>query len=222
MDVDAFLESLTSDPDYHEQIVHVHTVQAREAVWAELPGGLHEGVQGFLAGLGVERVYAHQAEAIGAALRGEDVLITTGPASGKSLCFQVPILQKFLEEPKSTALFVFPIKALARDQVAAWNRGVQAMREAGDVAAMPFDADASAADRHTARDRARLVVTNPEMLHCNLLPGHGRWARLFQGLRYVVLDELHVYAGFFGANMANVVRRLERVCRHYGAERTLV
>ena len=231
MDVDAFLESLKSDPDYQDQIVHVHAEPAREPVWAPLPEGLHAGVRGFLEGLGVSRVYRHQAEAIAAALRGEDVLITTGPASGKSLCFQVPILQRFLEEPTSTALFVFPMKALARDQVASWNRGVKAMRgstgsprpqpaegrEGGGVQAMPFDADASTADRRTARDRARLLVTNPEMLHCRLLPGHGGWARFFQGLRYVVLDELHVYAGFFGANMANVVRRLERVCRHYGA-----
>jgi len=218
MDVDGFLESLKADPAYAGQIVHVHTQPARPAQWAPLPQGLHPGVERFLAGLGVSRLYRHQAEAIEAALRGDDVLITTGPASGKSLCFQVPILQGFLADPAATALFVFPMKALARDQVAAWNRGVGAMRQAaGDVAAMPFDADASAADRRTARDRARLLVTNPEMLHVNLLPGHPRWQRFLQGLRFVVLDEIHTYAGFFGANMANVLRRLERVCEHYGA-----
>ncbi len=219
MDVDGFLESLRRDPGYRDQIVHVHAEPAREPSWAPVPDGLHPALGPFLSALGVSRLYRHQAEAIEAALRGEDVLITTGPASGKSLCFQVPILQRFLEEPETTALFVFPMKALARDQVAAWNRGVRAMREAVDpklVQAMPFDADASAADRRTARDRARLIVTNPEMLHCNLLPAHPRWQRLFNGLRTVVLDELHVYAGFFGANMANVLRRLERVCEHYG------
>jgi len=220
MDVDGFLESLRRDPGYRDQIVHVQAEPAREPSWAPVPEGLHPAVRHFLSALGVTRLYRHQAEAIEAALRGDDVLITTGPASGKSLCFQVPILQRFLEEPETTALFVFPMKALARDQVAAWNRGVAAMRDAVDprlVEAMPFDADASAADRRTARDRSRLIVTNPEMLHCNLLPGHPRWQRLFNGLRYVVLDELHVYAGFFGANMANVLRRLERVCEHYGA-----
>ena len=219
MDVDAFLQSLREDPAYAGQIVHVHTEPGRDPNWGPMPSGLRPEVRRFLEALGVSRLYRHQAEAIDAVLRGEDLLITTGPASGKSLCYQVPILQGLLEDPEATALLVFPMKALARDQVAAWNRGLEALRasaEPGEVAAMPFDADASAADRRTARDAARVLVTNPEMLHVNLLPGHGRWARLLQGLRFVVLDEVHTYTGFFGANMANVLRRLERICEHYG------
>ena len=220
MDVEGFLQSITQAPDYAGQIVHVHTQPARAAQWAALPDGLHPHVQGFLAALGVSQLYCHQAEAIEAALDGEDVLITTGPASGKSLCYQVPILDKLLTDPEATVLQVFPAKALARDQVASWNRGVNALGDAIDptrYAAVPFDADANRADRRSARDTARVVVTNPEMLHVNLLPGHGRWARLFQGLRFVIIDEIHSYTGFFGANMANVLRRLERVCEHYGS-----
>jgi len=220
MDVDAFLESLQQDPSYADQIVHIHTEPARSPQYAELPAGLCPATQRFLSALGIEKLYCHQAEAIEAALKGEDVLITTGPASGKSLCYQVPILQRLLEQPSATALFVFPMKALARDQVAAWNRGVEELRDAVDpheVIAVPFDGDANRADRQTARGAARILVTNPEMLHVNLLPNHGRWARFFEGLSFVVLDEIHTYTGFFGANMANVMRRLERVCEHHGS-----
>lgn len=220
MDVDGFLESLKHDPSYAGQIVHVHTEPPRSPCWGPLPAGLHPGVQAFLAALRVSRLYRHQTEAIEAALSGRDVLITTGAASGKSLCYQVPILQGFLEDPRATALFVFPTKALARDQAAAWNRGVAALRGSVDpraVAAVPFDADVDGAGRRSAREAARLLVTNPEMLHVNLLPRHPRWSRFLAGLSWVVLDEVHTYTGFFGANMANVVRRLERVCGHYGA-----
>jgi len=220
MDVNGFLDAVKADPKYAGQIVHVHTEPARGPTWAPLPAGVVAGVRQFLSAMGVTRLYRHQAEAIEAALRGEDVLITTGPSSGKSLCYQVPVLQALLERPDSTALLVFPAKALARDQVAAWNRGVAGLvlsAEPGEVAAVPYDGDAGRGDRRSARDSARLLVTNPEMLHTNLLPHHGRWNRLLSGLRYIVLDEVHTYAGFFGANMANVLRRLERICEHYSA-----
>ena len=220
MDVDNFLESLKNDPSYAGQIIHVHTEPARTPQWASLPVGLHPEVQDFLSALKISRLYHHQTEAIDAALKGRDVLITTGPASGKSLCYQLPILQQFLEHPEATALLIFPTKALARDQVAAWNRGMDALHSSVDprtLAALPFDADANAADRRSARDSARLLVTNPEMLHMNLLPNHARWNRFLAGLKWVVLDEVHTYNGFFGANMANVMRRLERVCQHYGS-----
>jgi len=220
MNVDRFLKSLKNDPSYAGQIVHVHTEPGRTPEWGSLPAGIPQDVQDFLAALNVSRLYRHQTEAIEAALNSKDVLITTGPASGKSLCYQLPILQEFLEHPESTALFVFPTKALARDQVAAWNRGVDMLRGSIDphtIAAAPFDADANAANRRSARDSARLLVTNPEMLHMNLLPNHARWNRFLAGLKWVVLDEVHTYTGFFGANMANVIRRLERVCQHYGS-----
>jgi len=232
MDVGAFIESVRQDPAYAGQIVHVHTQPARPPAFAPLPDGLHPATGPFLAALGVSQVYRHQAEAIEAAGRGEDVLITTGPASGKSLCYQVPILQSFLADPGATALLLFPTKALARDQIAAWNKGIAALvvRPSGrgpeedglkpalqTATAVPFDADASRSDRASAHATGRFVVTNPEMLHVSLLPGHGRWARLLQGLKFVVLDEVHTYTGFFGANMANVLRRLDRVCRHYGS-----
>jgi len=221
VDVQHFLQRLTECPSYAGQIVHVHTEPAREAGWSELPEGLLPDVVRFLEALGVTRLYSHQTEAIRALLAGKNVLLSTGPASGKSLCYQVPILQGMLEDPGATALLIFPAKALARDQAESWNHGVRSLSAISDPAeifAVPYDGDSDAADRRTARDSARLLVTNPEMLHANLIPGHGRWQRFLRGLKFVVIDEVHTYTGFFGSNMANVLRRLERVCEHYGGQ----
>ena len=165
------------------------------------------------------------ADAITALLAGRDVLLSTGTASGKSLCYQVPMLDRMLEDPKATALLVFPAKALARDQAETWNKGIRSLPGLPDPAVLlahPYDGDSDAADRRIARDAARLLVTNPEMIHANMLPGHGRWQRFLSGLQFVVLDEVHTYTGFFGANMANVVRRLDRICAHYGSHPSYV
>jgi DEAD/DEAH box helicase domain-containing protein len=217
MDVQAFLRSVEEDPTYAGQIAYVHTDPRRQPNLALFPVGLRPEVSQFLNTLGISNLYRHQAEAVKAALNGEDVLITTGPASGKSLCYFIPILQYLLVSAQVTALLVFPTKPLARDQVDVWNRALAAVEAPRDLAAIPFDADTGATDRRAARDSVRVLVTNPEMLHVNLLPGHGKWGRFLRGLKFVVLDEVHTYAGFFGANMANVLRRLERVCEHYGS-----
>ena len=219
MDVERFLDELRSSPGYKDQIVHVHTVPARPGSTVPFPDELGDATRHFLRALGVQALYRHQADAIEAGLAGSDVLVTTGPASGKSLCYQVPMLEALVADPQATALLVFPTKALARDQMAAWNKGVDAAHAAADgfLTAVPFDADATRGDRQMARERARVLVTNPEMVHANLLVNHGRWARFLGGLRFIVLDEIHTYAGFFGANMANVIRRVSRVCTHYGA-----
>ena len=220
MDVNAFLDDLRSDPAYAGQIVHVHTEPARDATWAPLPARLLPEVVTFVKSRGVTQLYAHQAEAVDALLDGQDVLITTSAASGKSLCYQVPILQAMLQDDGATALLVYPMKALARDQAHAWNTGLASLGDSVDAEGMrarPFDADAGAAARRAATSVGRVLVTNPEMIHMRLIPSHGKWQRFFRGLKYVVLDEVHTYAGFFGANMANVIRRLERVCAHYGA-----
>jgi DEAD/DEAH box helicase domain-containing protein len=220
MDVAAFLQGLRDDPGYADQIAHVHTEPAREAQYAELPPHLLPGVRRFLSARGVSRLYRHQREAVEILLDGGDALVTTSAASGKSLCYQIPVLHAMLSDADATALWVFPAKALARDQAQAFNAGIAALTDvqnAASLLALPFDGDSGAGDRRTARDAGRLLVTNPEMIHSRLIPAHGRWQRFFKGLRYVVLDEVHTYAGFFGANMANVLRRLERICEHYGS-----
>jgi len=219
MDVQEFLQSLRDDPDYRVQIVHVHTEPARDPVWAPLPDGLLPAIPVFLKELGVSRLYQHQADAIRALLEGDNLLLATGTASGKSLCYQIPLLQQLLQDPHATGLLVFPTKALAGDQAEKWNgavAGLPGVEDPRSLFAVPFDGDSDASDRRVARDSARLLVTNPEMIHANLLPGHSRWQRFLHGLKFVVLDEVHTYTGFFGANMANVIRRLDRICEHYG------
>ncbi|MEE8398574.1 MAG: DEAD/DEAH box helicase [Desulfobacterales bacterium] len=225
MDVKAFLGSITESSGYAGQISHVYTTPARSPRWADTPGGLSPEIVRFLDALGIERLYQHQVEAIEALLGGQDLLLTTGTASGKSLCYQIPILQALLADPQATALLVFPMKALARDQAATWNRGVGTFPPSADpdtLVAQPFDGDSGTGERRKARDVGRVLVTNPEMIHANLLPGHVRWQRFFGGLRYIVLDEVHTYTGFFGANMANVLRRLRRICAHHGADPQIV
>lgn len=164
--------------------------------------------------LGVERPYAHQSQALEHALAGEDVVLATSTASGKSLCFQLPIMQAVLEDSGSRALMMFPTKALSRDQV-------EHLRALGEpslgLGVGVYDGDTPPDERRATRARAQAVATNPDMLHRGILPNHERWSALFSGLRYVVLDELHTYRGVFGSHVANVMRRLWRVCAYYGS-----
>jgi DEAD/DEAH box helicase domain-containing protein len=192
----------------------------REAESAPLPSDLAPGLRAALAKRGVESLYTHQAEAIRAARAGRHVVVATPTASGKSLCFHLPVLQAIADDPAATALFVYPTKALSRDQ----EHGIHALtREAGlSVAATVYDGDTPGDARRAARERARIVLTNPDMLHAGILPNHARWASLFQSLRYVVLDELHTYRGVFGSHMAHVVARLRRVAQFHGSSPTFI
>jgi DEAD/DEAH box helicase domain-containing protein len=161
-------------------------------------------------------LYSHQADAIEASLGGRHVVVATPTASGKSLCFHLPVITELLEDPSATALYLYPTKALSRDQ----EHSLQGLlADAGcSVAATVFDGDTPADARRVARDRARIVLSNPDMLHAGILPNHARWAQLFQGLRYVVLDELHSYRGVFGSHMAHVLARLRRIAAFHGAQ----
>jgi DEAD/DEAH box helicase domain-containing protein len=165
---------------------------------------------------GVERLYGHQGQAIEAALAGRHVVVATPTASGKSLCFHVPVLQALADDPRARALYLYPTKALARDQEAGLH---ELMASAGlETSAIVFDGDTPADARRAARERARVVLTNPDMLHTGILPHHANWARTFAHLRYVVVDELHTYRGVFGSHVANVLRRLLRVARFHGSD----
>ncbi|MBZ0232235.1 MAG: DEAD/DEAH box helicase, partial [Deltaproteobacteria bacterium] len=196
---------------------------------ASSPPGLHPALRAALAQRGIEQLYSHQAEAFAAAQAGENVVVTTGTASGKSLAYLLPVLQATLEDPSARTLLLFPTKALTQDQL----RGVAGLVDhlatrsdvrAPRIGAGVYDGDTPPAERTRVRDRANLVLTNPDMLHTALLPSHGRrgFAHLFRNVRYVVLDELHAYRGAFGAHLANVLRRLLRVCAHHGSAPTFL
>ncbi len=195
------------------QIEHETVLPARDGKRAELPQGMHLHLADALAAQGIKSLWTHQAECWAASQRGEDFMVTTGTASGKSLCFNLPVLDGLLRDPKGRAIYLYPTKALAQDQL----RRIR-MLAGRQVETAAYDGDTPAAARQLARQKARVLLTNPDMIHVSLLPRHDRWAEFFHNLRYVVIDEAHTYRGVFGSNVANVMRRLRRVAAIYEAE----
>ena len=167
---------------------------------------------------GIEQPYIHQSEAIAHALAGRHVVVVTPTASGKTLCYNAPVLSTILAEPTARALYLFPTKALAQDQLAELHQLADRLKVRGEeIGTFTYDGDTLQDARRAIRGRAHVVLSNPEMLHSGILPHHPRWAKLFENLRYVVIDELHAYRGVFGSHLANVLRRLKRICQHYGS-----
>lgn len=214
MDTSAFLDYLSTQPNYRDQIVHIEHIPYREAEYAELEQPLDESLHHCLRQHKVLPLYTHQAEAINYARKGMNVMVATSSASGKTLCYNIPVMESILTEPGSCALYLFPTKALAQDQL----RGLRELFPpllSRDAAT--FDGDTPQAERAEIRKRARVVLTNPDMLHVGILPNHESWSRLFRYLRYVVVDEAHIYRGVFGSHVACVLRRLRRLCQFYGS-----
>jgi len=196
-----------------EELAYLGSEPARDAITAPLPGDLPAGLREQLEGHGIHELYSHQAAAWDTAQRGEHIAITTGTASGKSLAFNLPVLAALTKEPKLRALYLYPTKALAQDQV----------RALGDlkvkhIRAAIYDGDTESERRWQIRKWSNLILTNPDMLHVGVLPHHDRWGDVLANLRYVVVDEAHVYRGVFGSHVGNVLRRLRRLARVYGAE----
>ncbi len=221
MDVDAFIDELRSSPDYKGQIAYLREVPARPARYAATSAPLPAPLVEMLRSRGIEQLYTHQAAAIDHVRNGKDVLVVTGTASGKTLCYVLPILETLMRDRRGTALMLFPTKALCQDQF----RGLHvALTDAAldDVFAGVYDGDTPTALRRKLRDQASIILTNPEMLHTALMPHHARWSDFLSRLRLLVLDELHVYSGIFGSNMTNVLRRFIRLCRHYGSNPQIV
>ncbi len=211
----AVLAELLVEPSLARGVVHHAVLPARPAVHATFPAWLDAGIVAGLGQRGILRPYVHQAEAIEAAHGGQDVVVVTPTASGKSLCYMLPILQAIADDPAARALLLFPTKALGQDQVAEFAELTAA---AGlRVSASTYDGDTPAPVRAAVRSAGQVVVTNPDMLHAAILPHHTKWFQLFEQLRYIVVDELHTYRGVFGGHVANVLRRLLRICAHYGS-----
>ncbi|MBI4618507.1 MAG: DEAD/DEAH box helicase [Planctomycetes bacterium] len=206
---------LESSKDLGPNLVARRVVPARPAELADWPGGISPEILAVLARRGLDRPFSHQAEAIRLALAGKDVVVVTPTASGKTLCYNVPVLTALATDSGARALYLFPTKALAQDQLEELRR----WWPAGDGPLRPFtyDGDTPGDARRAVRDRANLVLSNPDMLHTGILPHHPRWAPFFQGLRYVVVDEVHTYRGVFGSHVAGVMRRLARVAAFHGS-----
>ncbi|MDB4538581.1 DEAD/DEAH box helicase, partial [bacterium] len=224
--VEAIARRLGTEPPWKGRIVHWREAAARPGRTSPWPDSLDERLVEVFRARGIEEPYAHQASAIDAALRGEDVLVATPTASGKTVCYTAPVLQSLLESNgASRALFLYPTKALSQDQTVGLTGLVEefASRHGDDTGArdwhaFTYDGDTPPSVRRTLRDRGHMVLTNPYMLHQGILPNHAKWAELFRDLRYVVVDEVHTLSGVFGSSVANVLRRLMRIARHYGAD----
>jgi len=196
------------------------TTPASEATHSPFPAGLSSALVSALRARGIERLYAHQARAFEAGSRGKSFVVATPTASGKSLCFHLPVLNTLLAQPDARALYLYPTKALSRDQEAGLRELMADARVPSS--ALVYDGDTPADARRAGRERGGVVLTNPDMLHSGILPHHTAWARTFQNLRYVVVDELHTYKGVFGSHVANVIRRLLRVAAFHGSRPTLI
>ncbi len=219
-DIEAWIAQLRDDPSFgprtREPAGFWREIPAREAKSVPFPARLDPRLIEVLRARGIERLYTHQAQAIEAALGGEDVLVSTSTASGKTLCYLLPVVQRLLEsEGRARALFLFPTKALSQDQSANLNALLERFDQ--DWHSTTYDGDTPPSVRRTLREAGHVVLTNPWMLHAGILPNHGKWSLLFSNIETIVIDEVHTLGGVFGSSVANVMRRLLRIARHYGA-----
>lgn len=197
-------------------VTTVHQLEPRPATYADWPEALDPKLVEALQGRGIEKLYRHQAEAISSVLAGRHTVVVTPTASGKTLCYNLPVIQRILEDRAARALYMFPTKALSQDQLAEL---MELDKKVGsELGVFTYDGDTPSDARRAVRSRGHVVITNPDMLHTGILPHHTRWSRFFSDLRYVVLDELHTYRGVFGSHIANVLRRLQRICRFHGSD----
>ncbi len=210
--IPAFLAHLEGERSYQGQIVHRRSLAGRAARYAPLEPPLPEALRERLARHGITRLYAHQAAAMDAVRRGEHVAVVTPTASGKTLCYNLPVLERLADDPEARAIYLFPTKALAQDQ-----RGALGGLAPEQVRAATYDGDTPPEERRRIRDDTHILLTNPDMLHVGILPQHLRWAEVLRRLRFVVIDDMHIYRGVFGSNVANILRRLRRVCAFYGS-----
>jgi DEAD/DEAH box helicase domain-containing protein len=217
------LSSFRQDAPFMRCVTTWQRIPARQARTTRWPRALDPRLVATIQAQGIEQPYVHQAQAIQAVLAGEHVVLSTSTASGKTLAYNMPILDALLNDPEACALYVFPTKALAHDQIVNLKSLVTSLKShtarfGSPIVVRPYDGDTPASHRSTIRSEARVLVTNPDMLHVGILPHHTRWMRFFSQLRYIVLDEIHTYRGVFGGHVANVLRRLRRICRFYGAD----
>lgn len=224
MDAAAFLHHLASLTDYSQQIVHIERIPHQGAVFEKLDKPIHPSLQICLESLGISALYSHQAKALNIVLAGKNVIIATPSASGKTLCYHLATLDALVHDKDSRALYLFPTKALAQDQLRSLRQIVSLLPSSipihrGEVISpadmATFDGDTPQDERANIRRQARVVLTNPDMLHLGILPNHQSWSRFFRNLKYIVVDETHIYRGVFGSHVANVLRRLRRLCAFY-------
>lgn len=215
MNLEQILDSFKNSQGMMSNITRWVEVPAREADYEEFPGCVDDRVREALRKRGVNRLYSHQAQAIREVVEGRNIVVVTPTASGKTMCYNIPVVNSILRDDESRALFLFPTKALSQDQTSELH---ELITEIGaDIKTYTYDGDTSQSARKAIRQAGHIVVTNPDMLHSGILPHHTKWTKLFENLKYIVIDEVHHYRGVFGSHLANIIRRLKRICEFYGS-----
>ncbi len=216
-DVERVLDSIRKDPRFRENITFWRTIPAEPAQYGEWPQGFSEAIRDVLKARGIELLYSHQAEAVESALKEDNTIVVTPTASGKTMCYNLPVVHHLTQiDPEARALYLFPTKALSQDQVLELREMATPLGH--DLKIHTFDGDTPQSARRAIRNSGHIVVTNPDMLHAGILPHHTLWIRLFENLKFIVVDEVHHYRGVFGSHLANLMRRLKRICQFYGSK----
>ncbi len=215
MQVAQIIDKLKQNKRFQRNLTIWHTVPARSAQYGGFPEGLHPRLVEGLRKRGINNLYTHQSTAVSHVLAGKDICVVTPTASGKTLCYNIPVLHTLLKNPEARALYLFPTKALSQDQVSELTHTIEELDLR--IGAYTFDGDTPPSARKSVRNAGHIIITNPDMLHTGILPHHTIWMKLFENLRFVVIDEIHHYRGVFGSHLANVLRRLKRICAFYGS-----
>ncbi|MDW0109045.1 DEAD/DEAH box helicase [Sporosarcina aquimarina] len=215
LNVQEVIDQLKQDPEFAPNVKHYKVTEGKAAIYASFPLNLHSSLKTALATKGIHQLYSHQRIAFDLAQQKKSFTAVTPTASGKSLCYHLPVLQSILEDDSSRALYLFPTKALAQDQLADLHELIEASGE--KILSYTYDGDTAPGLRTKVRKSGHVVLTNPDMLHSGILPHHTKWVSLFENLKYIVIDELHTYKGVFGTHVAHVLRRLKRICTYYGS-----
>jgi len=224
MTIDQIIDVLKRDREFQQNVATWREIPPQPARFAPFPDNIDSRLIAALQKQGISQLYTHQAKAIELAIDKKNTTIVTPTASGKTLCYNIPVLDAVLKTREARALYIFPTKALSQDQVAELQDIINLLEEHldFDIKSYTFDGDTPPAARKAIRSAGHIVVTNPDMLHSGILPHHTLWVKLFENLKYIVIDEIHNYRGVFGSHFANVIRRLKRICRFYGTQPTFI
>ncbi len=216
MNLSQLLTQMRTAPELAERVTAWKVTPFKEGSFADFPPSIDRRLVDILRSQGIERLFTHQALAIEAVQREENFIVVTPTASGKTLCYNIPVINSLLEDPHSRAIYLFPTKALSQDQLDELHGLITALNV--NIKTHTYDGDTPVNARKAIRAAGHIVITNPDMLHTGILPHHTKWVKLFENLKYVVIDEVHQYRGVFGSHLANVVRRLKRICSWYGTK----
>ena len=210
------LSDWLDNPNKRETITEARYVEASDGIYQDFPQSLNSLLKKALLRKGINQLYSHQSQAIEAACRGDNTMLVTPTASGKSLCFHLPVLNDLMANANGRALYLFPTKALTQDQYSGLHELIEHCE--AEIKTFTFDGDTPSDARRAVREMGQIVLTNPDMLHSGVLPHHTRWLKLFRNLRWVIIDEIHSYKGVFGSHLANVIRRLKRICAFHNCQ----